>query len=127
MEPNEHGMTPLKAAAERCQAVMVDFLIERPEITKEQKIEALELLGASFANDKDNYDVGLAYTYLEKAMKLRWEGEKVEKVLGDPVAAYENWRETRTVEELERISNDSHSLHMEGLAIRERVLGEKNP
>ena len=65
MEPNEHGMTPLKAAAERCQAVMVDFLIERPEITKEQKIEALELLGASFANDKDNYDVGLAYTYLE--------------------------------------------------------------
>ena len=89
---------------------MVDFLIERPEITKEQKIEALELLGASFANDKDNYDVGLAYTYLEKAMKLRWEGEKVEKVLGDPVAAYENWRETRSVEELERISNDSHSL-----------------
>ena len=127
MEPNEHGMTPLKAAAERCQAVMVDFIIERPEINKEQKIEALELLGASFANDKDNYDVGLAYTYLEKAMKLRWEGEKVEKVLADPVAAYENWRETRTVEELERISNDSHSLHMEGLAIRERVLGEKNP
>jgi len=127
MEPNEHGMTPLKAAAERCQAVMVDFLIERPEITKEQKIEALELLGASFANDKDNYDVGLAYTYLEKAMKLRCEGEKIEKVLGDPVAAYENWRETRTVEELERISNDSHGLHMEGLAIRERVLGEGNP
>lgn len=53
-------------------------------------------MGASFANDKDNYDVGLAYTYLEKAMKLRWEGEKVEKVLGDPVAAYENWRETRS-------------------------------
>ena len=75
---------------------MVDFLIERPEITKEQKIEALELLGASSANDKDNYDVGLAYTYLEKAMKLRWEGEKVEKVLDDPVAAYENWRETRS-------------------------------
>jgi len=127
MEANEHGMTPLKAAAERCQAVMVDFLTERPEITKEQKIEALELLGASFANDKDNYDVGLAYTYLEKAMKLRWEGERVEKVLSEPVAAYDDWRETRTVEELERISSDSNSLHMEGLAIRERILGKSNP
>ena len=127
MEANEHGMTPLKAAAERCQAVMVDFLIERPEISKEQKIDALELLGASFANDKDNYDVGLAYTYLEKAMKLRWQGEKVEKVLAEPVAAYDDWRETRTVEELERISNDSNGLHMEGLAIRERILGRGNP
>lgn len=127
MEPNEHGMTPLKAAAERCQAVMVDFLIERPEINKEQQIEALELVGASFANDKDNYDVGMAYRYMERGMKLRWEGEVVEKVLSDPVAAYENWRETKTVDELERIGLDSHAVHMEGLAIRERILGSQNP
>eukprot|EP00091_Calanus_sinicus_P012271 TRINITY_DN27789_c0_g1_i1.p1 TRINITY_DN27789_c0_g1~~TRINITY_DN27789_c0_g1_i1.p1 ORF type:complete len:137 (+),score=38.41 TRINITY_DN27789_c0_g1_i1:30-413(+) len=92
-------MTPLKAAAERCQAVMVDFLIERPEISVEQQIEALELVGASFANDKDNYDVGMAYRYMERGMKLRWKGEVVEKVLGEPIAAYDNWRETRTVEE----------------------------
>jgi len=128
MEPNEHGMTPLKAAAERCQAVMVDFLIERPEITVEQQIEALELVGASFANDKDNYDVGMAYRYMERGMKLRWQEEKVvEKVLGAPIAAYDNWRETRTVEELERIGVDSNAVHMEGLAIRERILGSENP
>ena len=60
MEPNEHGMTPLnKAAAERYQAVMVDFLIERPVSSVEQ-IEALELVGASFANDYDKLDVGMA-------------------------------------------------------------------
>merc|ERR1712241_602057 len=129
MEPNEHGMTPLKAAAERCQAVMVDFLIERPEISKEQRIEALELLGASFANDKDNYDVGLAFRYLEKGMRLRWEEgeEPVEKQQQEPVSAYDNWRETRTVEELERILTDTNSIHMEGLAIRERILGKDNP
>jgi len=127
MEPNEHGMTPLKAAAERCQAVMVDFLIERPEIDKIQQIEALELVGASFANDKDNYDVGMAYRYMERGMQLRWEGELVEKVLEDPVAAYDNWRETKTLEELERIGVDSNSVHMEGLAIRERILGSGNP
>ena len=29
-----------------------------------EQIEALELVGASFANDKDNYDVGMAYRFL---------------------------------------------------------------
>merc|ERR1719431_887613 len=128
MEENEHGMTPLKAAAERCQAVVVDYLIERPEVARVERIEALELVGASFANDKDNYDVGMAYRYLERGMKLRWKEEKVvEKVLGAPIAAYDNWRETRTVEELERIGVDSNAVHMEGLAIRERILGSENP
>jgi len=129
MEANEHGMTPLKAAAERCQAVMVDFLIERPEISREQQIEALELVGASFANDKDNYDVGMAYRYLERGMRLRWEAGSVviEKELPSPVSAYEDWRETRTVEDLERIGTDFNAIHMEGLAIRERILGADNP
>ena len=72
MEPNEHGMTPLKAAAERCQAVMVDYMIQRPEIDKKQRIEALELLGASFANDKDNYNIGRLYstTFLRLITRL---------------------------------------------------------
>jgi len=131
MEENEHGMTPLKAAAERCQAVMVDYLIERPEVNRVESIEALELVGASFANDKDNYDVGMAYRYLERGMRLRWdtsEGGAVEKEGGrDPVVAYDNWQETRTVEELERIKQDANAVHMEGLTIRERILGRENP
>jgi len=130
MEENEHGMTPLKAAAERCQAVMVDFLIERPEIDRVQQIEALELVGASFANDKDNYDVGMAYRYLERGMRLRWDpakGQPVIKESGSPVSAYDNWQETTNLEELERIKQDSNAIHMEGLAIRERILGRDNP
>lgn len=131
MEENEHGMTPLKAAAERCQAVMVDYLIERPEIDRVQQIEALELVGASFANDKDNYDVGMAYRCLERGMRLRWDisqGEVVEKqVSGITISAYENWQETGSIEELERIRQDTNAIHMEGLAIRERILGRDNP
>ena len=66
---------------------MVDYLIERPEVnrwaflqlfqmqpisitnsaskisSRVEQIEALELVGASFANDKDNYDVGMAYRF----------------------------------------------------------------
>jgi len=129
MEENENGMTPLKAAAERCQAVMVDFLTERPEIAKESVIEALELLGASFANDKDNYDTGMAYTYLHRAMELRWSGPApVEKLLpGCPVPAYDSWRESCSLAELEGIRLDLNAIHMEGLSIRERILGRDNP
>ena len=35
-----------------------------------ERVEALELLGASFANDKDSYNLDLAYHYLHRAMKV---------------------------------------------------------
>lgn len=68
---NENGMTQLATAAERTKAEVVEYLIARPEVTKEQSIEALELLGASFANDKENYSLEKAYHYLHKAMEMR--------------------------------------------------------
>lgn len=68
---NDIGMTALKAAAERTRAEVVEYLIELPQIDKDERIEALELLGASFANDKDNYCLEKAYKYLHRTMKLR--------------------------------------------------------
>lgn len=68
---NDAGMTPLKAAAERTCAELVEYLVQLPEITKEEKIEGLELLGASYANDKDNYSLEKAYHYLYRTMELR--------------------------------------------------------
>jgi len=44
-----------------------------------------------------------------------------------PIAAYDNWRETRSLAELERIRHDANALHMESLAVRERILGPDNP
>lgn len=64
-------MTPIRAAAERTRAEVVEYLVERPEISKEDQIEALELLGASYANDKENYCLELAYKYLHRAMTMR--------------------------------------------------------
>lgn len=68
---NELGMTPIKTAAERTRAKVVEYLVERSDITKEEHIEALELLGASFANDKEFYCPELAFKYLLRAMKMR--------------------------------------------------------
>ena len=72
MEANEHGMTPVMSAAERCQATMVEYLISRPELGRDKCVEALELLGASFANDKDNYNIGRLYstTFLRLITRL---------------------------------------------------------
>lgn len=48
-------MTPLQCAAERARASVVELLAARPEVTRAQAVEAYELLGASFANDKEYY------------------------------------------------------------------------
>lgn len=69
---NEHGMTPLVAAAERTRSDVVEHLISRPDVTRREKIDALELLGASFASDKDNYNIELAYKFMMQGMEARY-------------------------------------------------------
>ncbi|CAH0764558.1 unnamed protein product [Diatraea saccharalis] len=126
---NENGMTPLQCAAERARASVVEILAARPEVTRAQAIEAFELLGASFANDKEYYCIRMAYQYLHRAMTMRYDTRYglLLKKPADPIAAYDNWKESTTLEEVERLSGDAHGLHMEGLAVRERVLGRTCP
>lgn len=69
---NEHGMTPLIAAAERTRSDVVEFFISRPDVTREENVDALELLGASYASDKDNYNIDLAYKYMMQGMQERF-------------------------------------------------------
>lgn len=130
MTKNNSGMTPLIVAAERTRAEVVECLIECP-VTKEEIIEAYELLGASYANSiahKDNYPLAKAYKYLRKAMELRFSDPEniIYKNLGEPVKAYNNWKESESLEELESIEHNTNAIHMESLAIRERILGQHN-
>lgn len=124
MTKNNSGMTPLIVAAERTRAEVVECLIECPEVTKEEIIEAYELLGASYANS-----IAKAYKYLRKAMELRFSDPEniIYKNLGEPVKAYNNWKESESLEEVESIEHDTNAIHMESLAIRERILGQHNP
>lgn len=71
MTKDTNGMTPLTVAAERTRAEVVEYIIKNVKLTKEETIEAYELLGASYANDERNYCLILAYKYLWKAMKYR--------------------------------------------------------
>ncbi|CAH2042090.1 unnamed protein product, partial [Iphiclides podalirius] len=129
MLANENGMTPLQCAAERARASVVEMLASRPEVTRAQAIEAYELLGASFANDKEYYCLRMAYQYLHRAMAMRYDTRYglLLKKPAEPIPAYDNWRESTTLEEVERLHGNAHALHMEGLAVRERVLGRGCP
>lgn len=50
-------MTPLLAAAERCQEDVVEYILSHRGTSRQEQIDALELLGGSFANDKQRYDI----------------------------------------------------------------------
>ncbi|KAM4734627.1 protein fem-1 homolog B [Anableps anableps] len=128
MAMNGHGMTPLKVAAESCKADVVELLMAHVDCDPHSRIEALELLGASFANDRENYDIQKTYQYLHMAMTERYHDPDniVVKDLLPPIEAYGGRSECRTLRQLEAIQVDRDALHMEGLMIRERIMGSDN-
>ena len=125
---NNKGLTPLLAASNYCKIEIVEYFINRPECTKEQRIDALELLGATMANDPDVYEIKRAFSYMKRGMEERYEdpSHPLLKKKMEPVEAYQNRKESQTSEELALLEGDDHAIHMEGLIIRERILGTDN-
>ena len=126
--PNNQGLTPLLYACDYRSIKIVEYLINRPECTKEQRIDALELLGATIANDKSR-DIKKAFSYMKRGMEMRYEdlAHPLLKKKMEPVEAYQNRKESQTVEELALLKGDYHAICMEGLIIRDRILGPDNP
>ena len=123
---NYKRLTPLLVASNYCKIEMVEYFIKRPECTKEQRIDALELLGATIANNGRNvYDIEKAFSYMKRGMEERYEdpSHPLLKKKMEPVEAYQNRKESQTLEELALLEGDDHAIHMEGLIIRERILG----
>ena len=126
--PNGLGLTPLLYACNECSIEMVEHIINRPECTKEQRIDALELLGATIANDMFG-DSEKAFSYMKRGMEMRYEdpAHPLLKKKMEPVEAYQNRKESQTLEELALLEGDDHAISMEGLIIRDRILGPDNP
>lgn len=129
MVHNNSNMTPLMVAAESGQAEVVEYMTSLNRCALEDKISAFELLGASFANDKEQHDMDKAYEYLYKGMLERYKDPDnvIEKKLCDPIPAYGNHVESRSLKDVEALKSNENALHMEGLTIRERILGQDNP
>ena len=124
---NNRGLTPLLHACDLCSTEIVEHIIDRPECTKEQRIDALELLGATTANGKSR-DINKAFSYMKRGMEMRYEdpAHPLLKKKMEPVEAYQNRKESQTLEELALLEGDDHAIGMEGLIIRERILGSDN-
>ena len=124
MKENNYGVTPLNTAAALGYEYVVNCLLESHKCTRNETIEVLELLGASFINH-DNYDIAKCYDYLQEAMKERFKNtdEILEKSILPPVSVYNNKVECTTLEELQKIQFDPQAICMESLAARERILG----
>ena len=125
---NLNRLTPLLEASNNCKIEMVEWFINRPECSKEQRIDALELLGATIANDPDAYDIEKAFSFMKRGMEERYEDPSCPslKKKMEPVEAYQNRTESQSLEELSLLEGDDHAIQMEGLMIRERILGTDN-
>ena len=126
--PNNQGLTPLLYACDYCAIEIVEYLIKRPECTKKQRIDALELLGATIATYKSR-GINKAFSYMKRGMEMRYEdlAHPLLKKKMEPVEAYQNRKESQTLEELSLLEGDDLAIGMEGLIIRERILGPDNP
>ena len=125
---NLNRLTPLLEASNNCKIEMVEWFISRPECSKEERIDALELLGATIANDPHAYDIEKAFSFMKRGMEERYEDPSCPllKKKMEPVEAYQNRTESQTLEELSLLKDDDHAIQMEGLMIRERILGTDN-
>lgn len=126
--PNIQRLTPLLLASNDCKIEMVEYFIKRPECSKEQRIEGLELLGATIANEPDVYDIEKAFSFMKRGMEERFidVSHPIFKQQMDPLEVYQSRKECQTLQELSLIEGSDHDIHMEGLLIRERILGRDN-
>ena len=106
------------------------------DLTKNERVDALELLGASLATKRTfqgfigyGYDVAEGFHYLKLGMEERFSdlSYPLFKQPMEPVEAYQKRKESQTPEELVQIENNTDALFMESLVIRERILGKDNP
>ncbi|KAM4050487.1 protein fem-1 homolog C isoform 1-T2 [Anomaloglossus baeobatrachus] len=128
MEKDGYGMTPLLSASVTGHTNIVDFLTQHPQTSKTERINALELLGATFVDKKR--DLLGALKYWKRAMDMRYSDRT--NVINKPVPqalimAYDYAKEVNTAEELDNLIADPDEMRMQALLIRERILGPSHP
>lgn len=128
MDIDSYGITPLLAAAVAGHTHIVEHLIGIPQLVKKkEKIDALELLGATFV-DKKRDMIG-ALECWKRAMHERYhDGRIIEKPPRPPVVgAYDYTQEISDPDELDELLADPDEMRMQALLIRERILGPAHP
>ena len=120
---NNQRLTPLLLASGKGCSEVVEYLIKRPEITKEQRIDALELLGASIVIMDTcffkGHEKGLKYIRLGMEERFSDPSHPLLKQLMEPVER----KKCQTLEELAQIEGDRNAVVIESVIIKERIIG----
>ena len=108
---NSQGLTPLLEASKNGNDSMVEYFLRnhRPEITKEKKIDALELVGASLClklQSPSGFKLGLMYIKRGMIERFADPSHPLLKQQMEPVEAYQNRKECQTLDALAQIEGD---------------------
>ncbi|XP_060820989.1 protein fem-1 homolog CG6966 isoform X2 [Bombus pascuorum] len=128
MDVDSYGMSPLLTAAVTGHKHIVQYFINIPDfVDRKERIDALELLGATYVDKKR--DMMGALQCWRQAMNERYRTDPViPKPAPSPlVAAYDFAREITDPEALDGLLNDPDEMRMQALVIRERILGPAHP
>ncbi|XP_044001373.1 protein fem-1 homolog C isoform X2 [Aphidius gifuensis] len=144
MDVDSYGMTPLLAAAVAGHTHIVEHLIEKNNlVTRKERIDALELLGATYVDKKR--DMILALEFWKRAMEDRYNNNNNNNINNNNndddddniiiekpkkltiVAAYDYAKEVIDIDELDELLADPDGMRMQALVIRERILGPAHP
>ncbi|CRL07180.1 CLUMA_CG020165, isoform A [Clunio marinus] len=126
MDVDSYGMTPLLAASVTGHMAIVEHLIGLPFVKREEKIGALELLGATYVDKKR--DMVNALQFWKRAMYERYNKQPmIHKSQREPVSAYDYSVEVNDPNALDELVMDPDEMRMQALLIRERILGPVHP
>lgn len=124
-ERDAYGLTPLLAAAVTGHAPVVEFLSSLPDCPREQRVEALELLGATFVDKKRDSPRALALW--RRALEERCIEPSLPKPFRKSTAAYGHAIEANSPVDLDDLLCEPDQMRMQALLVRERVLGPAHP
>lgn len=132
--PNKQCLTPILLASKFWSIDMVEIFIRSHQCSKEQIIDALESLGASLAIAGKDYAVNnswfaeKAFHYMKRGMEERFREPSLPllKQEIEPLEVFQTWKECQTLEELALIEGKPAAICLEGLIIKDRILGAGN-
>uniref|UniRef100_A0A182VY73 Sex-determining protein fem-1 n=1 Tax=Anopheles minimus TaxID=112268 RepID=A0A182VY73_9DIPT len=126
MDVDSYGMTPLLAASVTGHLPIVEHLIKLPFVSRDDRIAALELLGATYVDKKR--DMLGALSFWKRAMEDRYNNSPVlPKPTREPLPPYDYVQEVNNLNMLEELVMDPDEMRMQALLIRERILGPVHP
>ena len=122
MDVDHYGMTPLLAASVTGHLPIVEHLISLESVSREDRIAALELIGATFVDKKRDMVSALAME--ECYMHEPYLPKPISRI---PVHAYDNAVEVTDIQALDDLVMDPDAMRMQALLVRERILGPAHP